>query len=222
MEGFAMANAPSARSIAEEDRSQLRRQQQFRLAADAVTAALADIPEVEAVVLFGSLARPLHREVPRFQPYHRHRIPLLHEVKDVDLAVWVARLDRLDGLRRALNQAVGQLYREHGLGVANHQVELFLFEPGTDRYLGRVCHFRTCPKGHRDCRAENCGREPFLKQMDGFQLWPDALAPERTVRLFDRATGTMRRAAEMAVQPSTTAARGTDPPAVERGTGGPR
>src|SRR4051794_32775510 len=115
---------------------------------------------------------------------------------------------------------VGQLYRERGVGVANHQVEFFLFEPGTDRCLGRVCHFRICPKGHHDCWAENCGREPFLKQMDGFQLWPDALAQERTVQLFDRRTGTICRAAEMPVQPSATAARSADPPAVEPGTGG--
>jgi hypothetical protein len=189
----------SARSIAREDQRMLRRQAEFRIAADAVTAVLAEIPEVAAVALFGSLARPLRREVSRFQPYRRRGIELLHEVKDVDLAVWVTRTDRLNGLRRASAGAVGQLFRERGIGVADHQIELFLFEPGTGRYLGRVCHFGTCPKDHRDCLAESCGRDRFLKQMDGFELWPDALAPERTVPLFDRIAGIIAHTADLPV-----------------------
>jgi len=44
---------------------------------------------VRAIALFGSVARPLAREVPRFQPYRGLGIELLHERKDVDLAVWL-------------------------------------------------------------------------------------------------------------------------------------
>jgi hypothetical protein len=65
--------------IAEQDRYQRKRQQNFRVAADAVAAALS---EAEAIALFGSVARPLAR-VPRFQPYHRFGIEILHECKDV-------------------------------------------------------------------------------------------------------------------------------------------
>jgi hypothetical protein len=49
----------------------LARQAAFRRAADAIAADLARIPAVRAIALFGSLARPLGREVPRFQPFKR-------------------------------------------------------------------------------------------------------------------------------------------------------
>jgi hypothetical protein len=55
------------------------RQDQFRRAADSIAADLAQREEVRAVTLFGSLARPLVREVPRFQPFKRHGIEILHE-----------------------------------------------------------------------------------------------------------------------------------------------
>jgi len=42
----------------------LDRQAHFRLAADAVTAELVGLPEVEKVALIGSVARPLWREGP--------------------------------------------------------------------------------------------------------------------------------------------------------------
>jgi hypothetical protein len=92
---------PSAREIAEQDRVQLLRQQALRTAADAVTSRFALFAEVERVALFGSVARQLAREVPRFQPYRRLGIELLHECKDVDLAVWITNLTGLRDLGRA-------------------------------------------------------------------------------------------------------------------------
>jgi len=38
--------------------------------------------------------------------------------------------------------------------------------------------FNQCPKHKPQCRAEGCGRVPFLQQHDGFVLDSDALAPE--------------------------------------------
>src|SRR5215213_2438188 len=92
---------PTRREIATQDCQMLDRQAQFRLAADAVTAALAEVPEVETVALIGSVARPLWREVPRFQPFRHWSIPVWHDCKDVDLAVWLNRLDWLQTLNRA-------------------------------------------------------------------------------------------------------------------------
>ncbi len=86
---------PSRADGAREDRYQIKRQQDFRAAADAVAAALAPVPEIEKIALFGSVARPLFREVPRFQPYRRLGIEILHECKDVDLAVWLTGTGRL-------------------------------------------------------------------------------------------------------------------------------
>ncbi|HLY81211.1 MAG TPA: hypothetical protein VKQ70_17665 [Caulobacteraceae bacterium] len=162
---------------------------------------MAAFEEVCAIALIGSVARPLQREVPRFQPFRRHGIEILHECKDVDLAVWLDRLDRLQALSRARAAASNRLLAERSIGVAHHQVELFIFEPNTDAYLGRLCTFGQCPKGHPDCAAPGCGREPFLKQIEGFQLFADALSAERTVRLYDRKTGVTVKAAEIAEAP---------------------
>lgn len=70
--------------LAEQDRFLLLRHHSFR-AADAVTASFVSLAEVQRVALLGSVARPLRREVPRFQPFRRLGIELLHECKDVDL-----------------------------------------------------------------------------------------------------------------------------------------
>lgn len=89
-----------------EDRSLARRQQEFRIAADYVAAALAQLPAVDRIVLFGSIARPLRKEIPRFAKFRRAGIELLHECKDVDLAVWVRDTRHLDTLRKTVSRAV--------------------------------------------------------------------------------------------------------------------
>jgi hypothetical protein len=171
-------------------------QAQFRLAADAVTAALAGVPEVEGVALIGSVARPLWREVPRFQPFRHWGIPIWHECKDVDLAVWLDRLDRLQTLNRARSVALHQLFKERQIGVAHHQVEIFILQGEANAYRGRLCSFSQCPKGKRECLVPECGRDPFLQQHAGFTFWPDALAPDKIMLLFDRRRGILRRASE--------------------------
>jgi hypothetical protein len=184
------------KQIAEEDRQMLDRQAHFRLAADAVTAALAGFPEVEKVALIGSVARPLWREVPRFAPFRQQRIRIWHECKDVDLAVWLDDLGRLQALNRARSQAVQRLYAEKQVGVAHHQVEIFVMKAGSDDYLGRLCTFAQCPKGKRECLVPGCGRAPFLRQHAEFTLWRDALDEDRIMRLYDRNAGILRHAAE--------------------------
>ena len=187
---------PTRQEIAAQDRQMLDQQAQFRLAADAVTAALAGVPEVEAVVLIGSVARPLWREVPRFQPFRHWGISVWHECKDVDLAVWLDRLDRLQTLSRARSLALHQLFQEKQIGVAHHQVEIFILQGEVNAYRGRLCSFSQCPKGKRECLVPGCGRDPFLQQHAGFTFWPDALAPDGIMPLYDRRRGSLRRAAE--------------------------
>jgi hypothetical protein len=173
------------------------RQAQFRRAADAIAADLAKVEEVRAVALFGSLARPLVREVPRFQPFRRHGIEILHECGDIDLAVAIDRHDNLATLNRARSRAVDNLLKETGIGVAHHQVDVFLFGKGWNDYLGRLCTFGQCPKGKLECLTPGCGRELFLKQHEGFVLEPDALAPDRAVPLYERGRGVLRRASDI-------------------------
>jgi hypothetical protein len=175
----------------------LARQATFRRAADAIAADLAKIPEVRAVALFGSLARPLVREVPRFQPFKRHGIEILHECGDIDLAIAIDRLDNLAALNRARNRAVVDLFKQSGIGVAHHQVDVFLFGEGWNDYLGRLCSFAQCPKGKVECLTPGCGREPFLRQHKGFVLEPGALAPNLSVPLYERGRGFLRRASDL-------------------------
>lgn len=185
---------PTRKEIAEEDAILLRRQAEFRLAADAVAGAFAAFPEVAAIALFGSVAQPLRREVPRFRQYRRAGIELWHECKDVDLAVWIDKIDNLEAVAKAERRAIRRFYEETGIGVAHHQVDTFLIEPGSNRYLGRLCWYNQCPKGKRDCLVPGCGQVKFLKQHEDFTLYVDALAEERIIRLYDRATGSLRKA----------------------------
>lgn len=177
---------PSKQKIEEQDQYMLRRQRNFRLAADVVTAAFAQLPEVEKVVLFGSVAVPLKKEVPRFREFRRHGIAVWHECKDVDLAVWMRDLDHLRNLQKARSRALNELHQTQNVGVAHHQVEVFIMEPGTDRYVGRLCAFTRCPKDKLECLVPGCGDTPFLKQQKGFVFSKDALAAEKIITLFDR------------------------------------
>src|SRR5271154_6209602 len=133
-----MPHTPTKAVIAAEERGLLERQRVFRFAADRITAALAQCGDVEAIALIGSVASPLRREVPRFAPYKQMRLPIAHECKDVDLAVWVSRLDELDELRRVRGRGVGEIVAECGHGPAVHEIEVFLLEPRTNHYCGRL------------------------------------------------------------------------------------
>ena len=180
-----------------QNRVLLRRYRDFRIAADRVTAAWRSHPQVLAVSLIGSLARDPWKEVPRFSPYRRAGVSLWHECKDVDLALWLSELRDLDRLRRACAKALRDLLEREETGVAHHQIDVFLLEPGSDRYLGRLCGFNACPKGKPECRVPGCGEVPWLRQHDGFVWRQDSLAPGRAVRLYDRALGIRTSAAEL-------------------------
>jgi hypothetical protein len=177
---------PSTADVREQGRFLERRQQELLAAARRVAAAFAEIPSVRRVVLFGSVAVPLPAEVPRFPKFRRARIALPHECRDVDLAVWLDELANLRRLGIARSRSLNEFHAETGIGVAHHQVDVFLIEPGTDRYLGRLCAFNKCPKGKPECRVPGCGATLFLRRIAGFALRPDALLTERIVALFER------------------------------------
>lgn len=199
--------ALSPAGIAAQNDHLLRQYREFLRAADAVAAAWRNHRAVLAVALIGSLARPPWKEVPRFRPYRRAGIRLWHECKDVDLAIWLTCLDDLNGLRRMKDRALRTLFEQERLGVANHQIDTFIFEPVTNRYLGRLCGFNQCPRGKAECRAPGCGATKFLRQFEDFRWQPESLAEGRAVRLFDRATGETARAADL---PLPKADGGTD------------
>jgi hypothetical protein len=184
--------------IEDQNSGLLRLQYDFRRAADIVTDALMTFEEVEAVAVIGSVAKPLWKEVPRFREYRRAGIEVWHECKDVDLAVWVSSQLRLGELRRARDTALRRAYESgKGPSTANHQVEIFLIEPGTDRYLGRLCSFSACPKGKRDCSVPGCGAIPFNKVVDGFVPHADLLASASYAMLYRRGAGRLRSALDL-------------------------
>jgi hypothetical protein len=100
------------------------------------------IPEIQAIALIGSVAKPLWKEIPRFSEFRRARIEVWHECGDLDLAVWIDSQHGLGQLRRAGAAALRQAFESGaGISVADHKLDTFLFEPGSDRYLGRLCSF---------------------------------------------------------------------------------
>lgn len=177
---------PSASEIRNQRALLERGRRNFGIAAERVAAALAQAPEVRRIVLFGSVAAPPPDEVPRFREYRRAGIRLPHECMDVDLAVWLDDLRNLAELRRKASRSLARLFEEEDIGVAHHQVEVFLLEPGTNRYLGRLCHFNRCPKEKPECLVPDCGKVSFLRQIEGFSLRSDAIDDARSVLLYDR------------------------------------
>ena len=172
------------REIRRENQRAQKRQEDFRLAARYVAQAFGQIAGVEKVVLFGSVACPLREENPRYRKYRRAGIPMLHECKDIDLAVWLSDSDRLKALQKARSKALNNLWQEHRIGVAHHQVDVFIMEPGSDRYLGRLCTYNQCPKGKPECRVANCGSIPLLRQHEDFKLNTSALMSGKSTVLI--------------------------------------
>jgi hypothetical protein len=184
--------------IEEEDRYLLRQQHDFRRAADIVTDALMHFEEVEAIAVIGSVAKPLWKEVPRFREFRNAGIEVWHECKDLDLAVWISSQDRLGALRRARDRALREGYESRtGPSTANHQVEIFLIEPGSYRYLGRLCNFNACPKGKPECLVPGCGAIPFNKRIAAFVPHADLLASATYATLYRRGSGRLRSALDL-------------------------
>ena len=115
----------------------------------------------------------------------------------MDLALWLGHLDSLDALRRAKARALRTLWDKAAIGIASHQVDVFILDPDADRYLGRLCDFNACPKGKAECRVPGCGDVTLLRQHEGFRWRPESLFEGRAVRLFERTTGLQRRASDL-------------------------
>jgi len=184
--------------IEKQNRYLLQQQRDFRRAADSVTDALMTFEEVEAIAVIGSVAKPLWKEIPRFAEFRRAEIEVWHECMDLDLAVWISSQHRLGALRRARAAALRNAFESgEGPGTAAHQVEIFLIEPGTDAYLGRLCNFNECPKGKPQCQTPGCGAVPFNKVIPDFVPHADLLASASYATLYRRAVGRLRSALEL-------------------------
>lgn len=186
----------SSKQIEDDNHAMVVRQQKLRRAADIVTAAWAQYPEVVAIALIGSVARPLWKEVPRFAPYRRKKIQLWHECKDVDLALWLDDHVRLGELRRAKSLAIKrEETRDASFGIADYSVDTFIFESQTNRYLGRLCQFNRCPKHRSECLVPGCGEIPFNRIYRNFVVQPDILMDAPI--LYTRSEGVMMSAVDL-------------------------
>lgn len=186
---------PTKNQQQEDNAFLLRTQQHFRRAADVVAKAWSIYPEVVKIAVIGSVAKPLWKEVPRFAPYRRRNIQLWHECKDLDLALWIDQTSNLAELRRAKAAALGAEHATHDrFGVADHQVDVFLFEPEKDLYLGRLCNFNRCPKGRPECLVPGCGAVPFIREFADFEVYPDILSGADNGMIYSRAGGILRSA----------------------------
>lgn len=102
------------------------------------------------------------------------------------MAVWVSDLSCLKAIQKTRSQALNNLLAEKQIGVAHHQVDIFVMEPKTNRYLGRLCIFGSCPKGKDKCRISGCGEPVFLRQHEGFKFESKNLNEDTSVVLFER------------------------------------
>jgi hypothetical protein len=102
------------------------------------------------------------------------------------MAVWVSDSSRLKVIQKARSRVLNDLLAEKQIGVAHHQVDIFVMEPVTNRYLGRLCIFGSCPKGKDKCRVYRCGETRFLQQHEGFESESKDLDDETNVVPFER------------------------------------
>jgi hypothetical protein len=187
-EDLSGSDAKDVRDLLDEEKRNRWRYLYFRIAAECVAAALSRIPAVQKVALIGSVAAPPVKVPPFSRRLRRLGIKITRECGDIDLAVWVSDLTALPALQKARGRAANDFRRETDYGVAHHQIEIFVMQPGTDEYLGCLCIFSACPKDWRkpECRVEGCGATPFLQRHADFTLYPDVLSPAKSVVLFER------------------------------------
>jgi hypothetical protein len=184
--------------IEAQNRYLLERQHELRLAADVAAGAWMSFPEVQAVAVIGSVAKALWKEIPRFAAFRRQRIEVWHECGDLDLALWIDSQHRLRELRQAVERALREAFETGvGISIAGHQLDVFLFEPASDRYLGRLCSFNQCPKGKRDCLVPGCGEIAFNKRIVEFTPNDDLLSRVSDGMLYRRDVGRLRSALDL-------------------------
>jgi len=153
---------------------------------------------VRAVAVIGSVARPLWKEIPRFRAFRRLGIEVWHECHDLDLAVWLDSQHRLGELRRARDHALRRAFEAGtGPGGPGNEVDVFLFEPGSDRYLVRLCKFARCPNDKRECLVPGCGAVAFNRVVEGFVPCASLLASARDAMLYRRGEGRLRSALDL-------------------------
>src|SRR5258707_10592515 len=132
--------------IEEQNGFMLRRQREFRVAADVVAKAWVTFPEVQAIAVIGSVAKPLWKEIPRFREFRQQRIEVWHECGDLDLALWIDSQHRLGELRRRRDRALREAFEAGAdTSVAGPHVDAVLFQPHNRNDFGPLWSFSHWP-----------------------------------------------------------------------------
>ena len=170
----------------DEDKKALKQYRDFITGALELSRRLMEHSEIERISLFGSLAKPPFLEPHPYSKRLRDRgVHIFHAPKDIDLAIWVSSLNNLSAIRETLARTVRNMVKQE-LGLSDDRVELFVFDYRSGKYLGCVCHFNKCPKGHDDCLTHGCGTPKHLKIKKDFDLHPEAISRVNGQLLFER------------------------------------
>src|SRR5215469_2698134 len=134
---FEQREEPNNDDSYEQNGLMLRRQRLLRWAAQAIAVSWSELPEVQKIAAFGATSQPLHMAVPRFREFRRHRIEVLHECADLDLAVWLTEVNSLSVLKKAMARGLALTQDTPYGGVAHHQAAVHL-RPMSQAWKARV------------------------------------------------------------------------------------
>ncbi len=181
-------NDKISKQVQEQNDYNLRRWREFRLTAEYLAIALSEIAQIQKIALFGSVAKKPEKEPSHFRKFRKIGAEIYHYCKDIDIAVWLVLPAPLRQMQRIISRTVKKLTDEGESRAAHHQVDVFLIEPITNKYLGRLCKFSTCPKKDKlECKfIPNCGRIPLLEQIQDFTINPEDYSDNNTIILFER------------------------------------
>lgn len=177
---------PSEVEIHRANQESLRRRDNFMCAAKYVAMEFSRIAAVQRVVLFGSVSAPPYKES-YFRALNENTgAEVYHSCADIDLAVWIDDMQSIVDLRRARMNALSRLMSEKGIGVAHHQLDVFILNKRDDCYLGRLCIFRKCPAGKYVCGVDGCGTPNYLRIHEGFTFYMSTMESSYPKCLFER------------------------------------
>lgn len=174
---------------------------------------IAKVESVEKIVIFGSLAKnakkwmelegiattnlaeageywlfddPILLEAIHRDQQKRPRKSPFKLIKDVDLAIWISSTDELSLIRKALGTALKKYISCGKFGVSNNEFDIFLLDAGTNKYLGNLCRYATCPKEKDECNVRGCGKVPHLQKFKEFVLFPSAVNEVNRIDVYDK------------------------------------
>jgi len=172
----------------EENKRSLMKYKGYVYAATELAKRLTEFSEVQRITLFGSLAKPPYKEPHPYSKSLREKgVTVFHQPHDIDLAVWLSSLENIRSMRQTCNTVANEVMKK-APGLSCNAIELFVFDAQSNQYLGRICYFSHCPKGHNDCCNKGCGHTKYLKTLDDFTFHPDALSKANSQLLFSRKT----------------------------------